>query len=207
MGTRFWGPLGWMTFHSVSLNYPDQPSDADKEIVDVFMAAFGSSITCPTCRQHFSDTFGVYRRIHPDWNSSRYNFFLMSVRIHNAVNRRLDKPSPRSVAESLEKLRSNTVHTTLAQFRQSYINYVIQNWNRERTGEGMILLQKAREMDKINKSYWSARECDLSTISFPESTVFEDYSRNSINSAPAIPMMKSSGGLRLISGRLRFGNS
>jgi hypothetical protein len=202
MGTRLWGPLGWMTLHSITLNYPDNPTDSDKKTIAAFIDAFSSSITCPTCRQHFRDSFFRYKKSHVDWDSSKYNLFLMSVRIHNAVNKKLDKPSPRSVSESLEKLRNNTVYTSLAMFRSSYIGYVIQNWTRENTGEGMMLLARGREMQKINNEYFSMRECDLSKLNFPEANVFDEFSQIT---PPPIPIMRSNGGLRLLAGRMRFG--
>ena len=126
----------------------------------------------------------------------------MGIRIHNSVNIRLDKPFPKTVKESLDTLKTNTVHTSLAGFRNSYITYVLTNWTRDRSGEGMMMLGRAREMQTLNNSYWSNLEVDLNTLVFPEESVYEIYT--SVEKSPAT-IMRSNGGLRLIRGRLKFG--
>jgi len=44
MATKIWGPLGWMTLHSISAIYPEKPSFADMEILKKFMDFFAATI-------------------------------------------------------------------------------------------------------------------------------------------------------------------
>ena len=58
--TAIWGPLGWMTLHSISVCYPDNPSQHDVGILNQFMDAFTTSITCPHCKNDFENVFLKY---------------------------------------------------------------------------------------------------------------------------------------------------
>jgi hypothetical protein len=176
--TAIWGPMGWMTLHSISVCYPENPSPHDIEILNYFMDSFKGCITCPHCKDDFESMFSKYKITHPDWNLSKYNLFLAIVRMHNTVNRRLNKPSPKSVAESLEVLRNATKYTTQQEFRQKYIDHVIRNWSSLHfTGSAAVIaLQNAQKMQKINSEYWNLREGSYN-IELPEADIFFDVSQ------------------------------
>jgi hypothetical protein len=163
--TSLWGPLGWMTLHSISLLYPESPSDADRKILKRFMDLFRDTITCPHCHQHFKIIFINYINAHPEWSSSRFDFFMFVVRAHNTVNKRLNKPKPESVQECLDMYASNTKNTTGLGYRTAYLNYLMRNYGREMSGEGYMRLAEVREMKKITEEYWN-RKSDESTTSF-----------------------------------------
>jgi len=173
--TAIWGPMGWMTLHSISVCYPDNPTSYDVEILNQFMEAFRGSITCPHCKDDFDSMFLKYKSNHPEWNMSKYHLFLAIIRIHNTVNRKLNKPSPKSVAESLQFLKNATTYTTQQEFRQRYIEHVIRNWSSfQFTGSAAVMaLQSAQKMQKINSEYWNLREGSYD-IEFPESEIFFD---------------------------------
>lgn len=153
--TSLWGPLGWMTLHSVSMVYPEIPSQTDKQILLRFMNLFRDSITCPNCHQHFKVIFQNYTISNPEWNSSRFNFFLFVCRAHNTVNRRLNKPKPASVKECLDMYRQNTKINSGAFYRQKYIEYLSRNWGAGMGGDGLIHIGEVRELRKINDEYWN----------------------------------------------------
>jgi hypothetical protein len=210
--TKYWGPMGWMTLHSISLNYPDEPTIADKEILVRFMDRFTETISCPSCQSHFQGLYRTYTSIFPQWNSSKFQLFLFIVRAHNTVNRRLDKPLIRTVADCLATIRANTKNTSLEGYRQAYMNYLIGNWNKELSGYGRIKLGASRELQKLNNEYWSLREVDLDTLVFPEDDVlFNLQNRSGIKPASqgiagfnrsTIPNV----GFKIRGGRLRLGN-
>ena len=127
--TSLWGPLGWMTLHSVSLLYPEVPSQADKEILKRYMTAFRDSISCPSCQSHFKIIFQNYTASHPEWNSNRFQFFLFVVRAHNTVNKRLNKPCPNTVQECLSMYYANTKINSGLVYRTKYLEYLIRNWS------------------------------------------------------------------------------
>jgi hypothetical protein len=163
--TSLWGPLGWMTLHSVSMLYPEAPSQADKEILKRYMGVFRDSISCPYCHQHFKVMFQNYTTSHPEWNSSRFQFFLFVVRAHNTVNKRLSKPRLATVQECLDAYRQNTKINSGQFYRQKYIEYLIRNWGREMTGDGMMHMGETKTLRQITDDYWN-RMTDERTDTF-----------------------------------------
>ena len=153
--TALWGPLGWMTLHSVSINYPDSPSDAERQICSRFLDLFTETITCHICKSHFQRMLQTYRVLHPDYLHSKQNFFLFAVRAHNTVNRRLDKPTVKSIAEALTTLQA-----------------------------GLFAAQKIRELEKINTEYWNLRETSYVQF-FYEADVLETISEAGVRKTPS----------------------
>jgi hypothetical protein len=159
--TKLWGPLGWMTLHSVSFIYPEKPSVAEKTIAEKFLELFTETISCNACKSHFKTIHLMYKSSNPDYLNSRQNFAIFVFRAHNTVNKRLDKPRPSTVAECLASIKLATTHTSLAQFRQSYLSYLNRNWGIYGSGDGFILRGHVKEMIKINNEYWSPREIPI----------------------------------------------
>ena len=170
--TKIWGPTGWMTLHSISVCYPDEPSESDKKILQEFMNAFANSITCIHCRQHFGKMFSDYKSKVPSWLNSKKDLFLAICRMHNAVNKRLDKPQPKSVEECIQYLKLATSYTSQTDFRKKYCEYLLTDWSWQRnSGDGYAAYKSAELMRKINIEYWSNREVSYSDISFDEADV------------------------------------
>lgn len=170
--TTIWGPLGWMTLHSVGINYPDSPSEAEKQICSRFLDMFAECITCHICKTHFLRILQTYKIIHPEFLNSKRDFFLFTVRAHNSVNKRLDKPTVKTVAEALSTLHQATSVTSPALYRQRYIEYLKRIWGSETTADALFARQKVRELEKINNEYWSLRETSYGQF-FPEADVLE----------------------------------
>lgn len=198
--TAIWGPLGWMTLHSLSVAYPVTPDQNDKVQLNAFMDAFGGSITCLDCRNHFSTTFGKYKTNVPNWNASRYDLFLAICRIHNSVNKRIDKPAAKTVLECLDWLRNATSVTSQLEFRQKYFEHVIRNWSGQQfMGIGVASLNAAKQMKNLHDSYWASRVTSYIGLTFPEASVYE----YEIDGAPRKPQAIDTGGrLMIINGRL-----
>jgi FAD-linked sulfhydryl oxidase len=162
--TKLWGPLGWMTLHSISINYPEAPSNEDRLILSNFMDSFAECITCDNCKNHFVGMFTSYKRRNPQWNSSRQEFFLFVCRAHNTVNKRIDKPILGSVQDCIETIKNNSKNTSLREFRKKYIDYLIQNWSREHDFRAFGMVRTARQLEKINNSYWNLRDGDIADL-------------------------------------------
>ena len=155
--TSIWGPMGWMTLHSISLIYPESPTPSDKQIVQSFLNDFAESITCPHCEKHFKIIYENYRRTHRDWADSRFNLFLFIARAHNNVNRRLEKPVKSTVQECLDGIIAASQYTSLTEFRRKYIDYVIQRMAAEMSGDSMVKVGYAKNMRRINETYWNSK--------------------------------------------------
>jgi hypothetical protein len=156
--SKFWGPLGWMTLHSVSLIYPETPSLAEKAIAVKFVDAFAECISCHFCKTHFITMRAMYQISNPDYLDSRNNFALFVFRAHNTVNARLDKPKQATVSECLQTLKQASAQNSMLAFRTSYINYLINNWNKEAGGDAMITRGVVRELKKIIEEYFNPRD-------------------------------------------------
>ena len=183
--TKVWGPVGWMTIHSISVCYPEEPTNHDKDILNEFMNAFASTITCPSCNQHFSSMFNGYKQSIPSWNNSRRDLFLAICRMHNTVNKRIDKPSPKTVQECIDSLKNATSYTSPTEFRKQYIEYLRSQW---RFQPASIQLINVGKMKKINEEYWNNREVSYSDVSFPEDNVLT-YDNQPIKQKVVIPRM------------------
>lgn len=170
--TRVWGPMGWMTLHSISVCYPEQPMSNDKAVLEEFMNAFATTITCIHCKNHFATMFSDYKSKIPSWKDSRRDLFLAISRMHNAVNKRLEKPQPKTVSECIESLKIATRYSTPSQFREKYISYLFGDWRRHgQTSESFSAMKAVEIMKRINEEYWNKREVSYSDISFPEDDV------------------------------------
>ena len=209
MATKFWGPLGWMTLHSISCIYPENPTLEERVILEKFVELFRDSITCPHCKGHFTSMLNTYRRKTPDWSANRYQFFLFVCRAHNTVNKRLDKPVIPTIQDCITTLKEATKVNSAGVYRNAYINYLIQNWSKEFTGDGAIALGFARQMKKINEEYFNPRDKGFDSIYFFENGsvvefIAEDPARynagNNLPNAAYLPQVKV--GFR--NGRLRI---
>jgi hypothetical protein len=165
MATKFWGPLGWMTLHSISSIYPENPTPEERLLLEKFIELFRESITCIHCKSHFTGMLARYKRRHPEWSSSRYDVFLFICRAHNTVNRRLDKPVFPTLQSCIDNLKEITKVTSGATYRTAYINYLISNWSREMSSEGYMNADMAKRMRKVNDEYFTPRDTNFVNFS------------------------------------------
>lgn len=220
MATKFWGPLGWMTLHSIASIYPENPTREERLLVEKFIEMFRETITCAHCKSHFTGMLNRYKNIHPEWTASRYDFFMFICRAHNTVNRRLDKPVFPTVESCIDRLIEITKITSGAAYRNAYINYLITNWTREMTSDGFIGADIAKRMKKINEEYFNPRDTNFVNFSLNRTGdalefIPEDprtYSlgggipniANAINRSPGISIQLPRVGLRFINGKLKI---
>jgi hypothetical protein len=160
--------MGWMTLHSISVCYPEEPTTEDKAVLDEFMNSFGFTITCPSCNQHFGEMFNGYKRSFPGWNNSRRDLFLAICRMHNTVNKRIDKPCPKTVKDCIDSLKNATSYTSPSDFRKRYIEYLRSQWRPQIIS---IQTRTVDKMRKINEEYWNPRDVSYSDVTFPEDNV------------------------------------
>lgn len=210
--TSIWGPLGWITLHSVSAAYPDRPTDVDKAILEQYLDAFAACITCPYCQRHFSDMLRTYKQRHPEWRNSKRDFMLAVFRMHNTVNRRLDKPIYSSVSQCIEALKIATRNAPVAEFRAKYITHVIRNWSSFQNSESIMALMNVRKVSRLNSEYWTPRETSFDSLQIEEGDVLENIAAigiptrvsqgfPTVTSGIALPKV----GLRFTGGKLKLG--
>jgi hypothetical protein len=169
--TAVWGPLGWMTLHSVATCYPENPVQTEKELMYSWLDMFRDTITCPHCQQHFSNMLATYRASFPNMLSSRQEFVLFTFRAHNAVNRRLKKPMYSSVEECMNTLKNNIKNTNAKNYRISYINHITRHWKTFQDVTGIVAMKKINEMKKIDIEYIQPRDTNFEVNITPDVVV------------------------------------
>lgn len=156
--TAVWGPLGWMTLHSVSTLYPERPTQSEKDLLSTWIGLFTETITCPYCRDHFRSMHANYRAKYPGYLNSRQDFAMFAFRCHNVVNARLSKPVYASVGKCMEVLRNNIKTRTAQDYRISYVNHLTRFWSTIQDTAGITALKKVYEMKKIEIDYFGPRD-------------------------------------------------
>jgi hypothetical protein len=85
-----WGPHLWVYLHTVSANYPDQPTPEQQEGMKTWLRTLKWTIPCKKCATHY----GRYMEECHDLDricASKQTLFEFLVNIHNTVNRRTGK--------------------------------------------------------------------------------------------------------------------
>lgn len=182
--TSIWGPLGWMTLHSVASCYPDTPVQSEKTLMNTWLDMFQATITCPSCREHFGIALGSYRRQYPHMLSSREEFLVCTFRLHNAVNRRLNKPIHSSVEACFEQLRNNVKTRSARDYRIAYINHIQRFWRTMQDASGIAALKKINEMRKIEFEYFQKHENNFETIISENNVVLLNHSLDAQTETP-----------------------
>ena len=169
--TSIWGPLGWMTLHSTACAYSENPTTAEKELMSSWIELFRDSITCPSCRDHFSTLLNNYRIHFPGMFNSRQDFVIFTFRAHNAVNRRIHKPIYSSVEECLATLRNIVKTRPAREYRNTYIAHITRHWKVIQDINGIVVLKKIQEMKRIESEYVSLRDTNFEVQIRPDVVV------------------------------------
>ena len=201
--TARWGPLGWLTLHSISANYPENPTYADKMVLKKFVDLFGETISCPSCKTHFGSMYQTYMVRNPSWWDSRAEVFAFVCRAHNTVNARLDKPIIQTVRDSIDTLLMLTKNTSAMEYRNQYLLYLQRNWATP-DSEGFMMSRSVREMIKINNEYWNPRETNFN-VQIPEADIVRPIMSIRSHTGTVLPGLKPDGNPIQIGFSLRSG--
>lgn len=169
--TSIWGPLGWMTLHSTACAYPELPTPSEKELMSSWLELFRASITCPSCRDHFTSLLNNYRIHFPGMLNSRQDFVIFTFRAHNAVNRRIHKPLYTSVEECISTLRNIVKIRSAREYRNTYLAHITRHWKVMQDVNGIVVLKKIQEMKRIEAEYVSQRDTNFEVQLRPDIVV------------------------------------
>ena len=53
MNVNKWGPGGWIFLHTITFNYPLEPSESDKKKNKFFFNSIGNMLPCKYCRESY----------------------------------------------------------------------------------------------------------------------------------------------------------
>tara|TARA_B100000700_G_C14935924_1_gene804277 strand:- start:375 stop:788 length:414 start_codon:yes stop_codon:yes gene_type:complete len=83
MNNNIWGPSAWLFLHSVTFQYPEEPTMADKENYKHFFNSLQNILPCPKCREHYQKNIQEF----PIQLNSRDELIQWLINIHNNVNK------------------------------------------------------------------------------------------------------------------------
>lgn len=108
MMTSIWGPSTWHFLHTVSFNYPVNPTDEDKKNYRNLILNLQNVLPCKYCRQNLKTNL----KSHPlkmCYMKDRDSFSRYIYKLHEVVNKLLGKKSGLSycdIRERYEQFRS-----------------------------------------------------------------------------------------------------
>ena len=82
-----WGPSAWLFLHSVSFQYPENPTDQDKNNYKIFFESLQNILPCPNCREHYQKNI----QENPMNLESRESLIKWVIDLHNLVNQKNSK--------------------------------------------------------------------------------------------------------------------
>jgi len=108
MLTTVWGPSMWHFLHTMSFNYPINPTSDDKKHYREFMLSLQYILPCKYCRQNLTKNYKAFPLRSSDM-ANRDSFSRYVYKLHEIVNKLLKKKSGLSycdVRERYEHFRS-----------------------------------------------------------------------------------------------------
>ena len=93
MLTYVWGPPLWHFLHTMSFNYPVNPTIDDKNRYEAFMYSIGFVLPCKYCRDNYYNNLKSINFGDKDFQN-RDTFSKMIYNLHDAVNKQLNKITP-----------------------------------------------------------------------------------------------------------------
>jgi len=87
MDPNRWGPHLWFYLHTISFNFPDNPTHLEKTHYLDFYNSLGNTIPCEKCRNHYS----AHLQTSPPRLENKDALIKWTVDLHNKVNKSLGK--------------------------------------------------------------------------------------------------------------------
>ena len=87
---NIWGPPAWTFLHTVTYNYPENPTDNDKRNFYNFFMSLQHVLPCNKCKAHYQQNIQKYDL--SESLDSRENLVKWLIDLHNDVNRDNGKP-------------------------------------------------------------------------------------------------------------------
>jgi hypothetical protein len=104
-GPDIWGPHGWRFLHYITLGYPNNPTQKDKDTYRNFIEQFKEIIPCEICKNHFKQNL-LKHSLSDDIMSNKISFINWSIDMHNEVNK-TNKKRILTYSEGLKEILKN----------------------------------------------------------------------------------------------------
>lgn len=100
--TSIWGPAMWHYLHSMSFNYPIQPTKQQKQEYKNFLLSLQHTLPCRKCRENLERNFKMMPIKH-EHLKNRDTFSRYIYELHELVNKMLGKKSGLSYEDVRER--------------------------------------------------------------------------------------------------------
>ena len=92
MLTSVWGPSLWHVLHTMSFNYPNEPTNEDKQNYKNFILNLQNVLPCKYCRINLKSNFKQLP-LTMECMKNRYTFSMYIYNLHEIINKMLNKKS------------------------------------------------------------------------------------------------------------------
>lgn len=91
LGPDIWGPHGWKFIHYITLSYPQDPTEENKNNFKNFFTLLQHVLPCKICARHYAENLKKLP-LTDKVLSSRDSLVKWAIDIHNIVNESKNKP-------------------------------------------------------------------------------------------------------------------
>jgi hypothetical protein len=127
MNPKIWGPHAWIFLHTITLNFPENPTPEQKKYYKIFFETLSQIIPCDKCRFNYAKKIKNYP-VNVDSKKDLVEWLLF---IHNDVNRSNGKKEL-NFNEFINKYRElytlkpkSEKESKYIQIKKEYINYSV----------------------------------------------------------------------------------
>lgn len=89
MNPNIWGPHAWNFLHTITINYPYNPTEDEKRNIVNFFNGLSNQLPCEKCKIHYKQL--LKENPIEYHNNDKNSIFKWLVNIHNQVNKSLGK--------------------------------------------------------------------------------------------------------------------
>ena len=100
--TSIWEQALWHALHTISFNYPTNPTDSDKKNYREFMLSLVNVLPCKYCRENLINNYKEYP-LTMECMENRNKFSRYVYKLHETVNKLLGKKSGLSYCDVRER--------------------------------------------------------------------------------------------------------
>lgn len=126
MLTYVWGPPLWHSLHTISFNYPVNPTKEQKQQYYAFFTSLQWVLPCKYCRDNFKKNLEKLP-LNTIVLANRYNFSKWLYDMHNLVNTNLNKPislTYEQVRNRYENFRARCIENEPSEKKSSENKYI-----------------------------------------------------------------------------------
>ena len=123
MITFIWGPPLWHVLHTISFNYPVNPSKKNKMDYYKFIKNLKNILPCKSCRDNLKKNFKMLP-LSDDVFKNRYTFSKYIYDLHELINKMLNKKSYltyENVRDRYENFRSRCIDNPNSQIENGCV--------------------------------------------------------------------------------------